>query len=45
MSAAIQILKAMCVSVFDYRNVFLTGVNQEQLFDLQKLHMTLLDVV
>ena len=37
MSAAIQILKAMFVSILDYGNVFLTGVNQDRLSDLQKL--------
>ena len=37
MSAAIQVLKAMFVSILDYGKVFLTGVNQERRFDLQKL--------
>ena len=31
MSAAIQVLRAMFVSVVDYRNVFLTGVNRNSL--------------
>ena len=37
MSAATLILKAMFVSILDYGNVFLTGVNQDRLSDLQKL--------
>ena len=37
MSAATQVLKAMVVSILDYGNVFLTGVNRDRLFDLQKL--------
>ena len=37
MFAAIQVLKAMFVSILDYGNVFLTGVNWDRLFDLQKL--------
>ena len=37
MSAAIQVLRAMFISVLDYGNVFLTGVNRHSLFDLQKI--------
>ena len=37
MFAAIQILKSMNVSVLDYGNVFLTGINKEPFLDLQKL--------
>ena len=37
MFAATQILKTMFVSVVDYGNVFLTGINREKLSDLQKL--------
>ena len=37
MFAAIQILKSMFVSVLDYGNVFLTGINKDKLSDLQKL--------
>ena len=37
MPAAIQVLKAMFVSILDYGNVFLTGVKQDRLSDLQKL--------
>ena len=37
MSAATQVLRAMFVSVLGYGNVFLTGVNRKNLFDLQKL--------
>ena len=37
MFAAIQILKTMFISVLDYGNVFLTGINKEKLSDLQKL--------
>ena len=36
-SAATQVLKAMFISVLDYGNVFLTGVNRNSLSDLQKL--------
>ena len=37
MSAAIQILNSMFLSVLDYGNVFLTGINKNSLSDLQKL--------
>ena len=37
MFAATQILKTMFVSVLDYGNVFLTGINRDKLSDLQKL--------
>ena len=37
MFAAIHILKTMFISVLDYGNVFLTGINKEKLSDLQKL--------
>ena len=37
MFAATQILKTMFVSVLDYGNVFLTGINRDKLLDLQKL--------
>ena len=37
MSAAIQVLKSMFLSVLDYGNVFLTGINKNSLSDLQKL--------
>ena len=37
MSAAVQVLKAMFLSVLDYGNEFLTGVNKNSLSDLQKL--------
>ena len=36
-SAATQVLRAMFISVLDYRNFFLTGVNRNNLSDLQKL--------
>ena len=37
MFAATQVLKTMFVSVLDYGNIFLTGINQDKLYDLQKL--------
>ena len=37
MSAATQILKSMFLSVLDYGNVFITGVNKNSQSDLQKL--------
>ena len=37
MYAATQVLKTMFVSVLDYGNIFLTGINQDKLYDLQKL--------
>ena len=37
MSAAIQVLKSMFLSVLDYGNIFLTGINKNSLSDLQKL--------
>ena len=37
MSAAIQVLKSMFLSVLDYGNVFLTAINKNSLSDLQKL--------
>ena len=37
MFAATQVLKTMFVSVLDYGNIFLTGINQDKLHDLQKL--------
>ena len=37
MSAAVQVLKAMFLSVLDYGNIFLTGINKNSLSDLQKL--------
>ena len=37
MSATIQVLKSMFLSVLDYGNVFLTGINKNSLSDLQKL--------
>ena len=37
MFAATQVLKTMFVSVLDYGNIFITGINQDTLQDLQKL--------
>ena len=37
MFAATKVLKTMFVSVLDYGNIFLTGINQDKLYDLQKL--------
>ena len=34
---AVQILKTMFISVLDYGNIFLTGINREKFSDLQKL--------
>ena len=37
MSAALKDLKALVLSVLDYGNVFLTGVNRNSLSDRQNL--------